>query len=67
VRQPGHFRDVVELSAHHLGAADDRADDWTNQTVYAILGNPKYTGHMVYGRAGTRNGRRVAVPADQWL
>ena len=38
---------------------------WTTQTVYAILGNPKYTRHMVYGRV--RNGRRVAVPADQWL
>jgi hypothetical protein len=40
---------------------------WTTQTVYAILGNPKYTGHMVYGRVRTRNGRRVAVPPDQWL
>jgi site-specific DNA recombinase len=35
--------------------------------VYAILGNPKYTGHMVYGRVRTRNGRRVSVPPDQWL
>ena len=40
---------------------------WTTQTVYAILGNPKYTGHMVYGRRRTRNGRRVTVPPDQWL
>ena len=40
---------------------------WTTQTVYAILANPKYTGHMVYGRVRTRNGRRVTVPADQWL
>jgi site-specific DNA recombinase len=40
---------------------------WTAQTVYAILGNPKYTGHMVYGRVRTRQGRRVAVPQDQWL
>jgi len=40
---------------------------WTTQTVYAILGNPKYSGHMVYGRVRTRNGRRVAVPQDQWL
>jgi len=30
-------------------------------------GNPKYTGHMVYGRVRNRNGHRVAVPADQWL
>ena len=40
---------------------------WTTQTVYAILGNPKYTGHMVYGRVRTRNSRRVAVSPDQWL
>jgi hypothetical protein len=40
---------------------------WTTQTVYAILSNPKYTGHMVYGRIRTRNGRHVTVPADQWL
>jgi site-specific DNA recombinase len=40
---------------------------WTTQTVYAILGNPKYTGHMVYGRVRTRNGHRAAVPQDQWL
>ena len=40
---------------------------WTTQTVFAILGNPKYTGHMVYGRVRTRQGRRVKVPQDQWL
>jgi site-specific DNA recombinase len=31
---------------------------WTTQTVYAILSNPKYTGHMVYGRIRKINGRR---------
>ena len=40
---------------------------WTTQTVYAILGNPKYTGHMVYGRIRNRNGRRVTVPQSEWL
>ena len=40
---------------------------WTTQTVFAVLGNPKYTGHMVYGRIRKRNGHRVTVPADQWL
>jgi site-specific DNA recombinase len=40
---------------------------WTAQTVWAILGNPKYTGHMVYGRTRTRGGRRVRVPAAEWL
>ena len=40
---------------------------WTTQTVYAILGNPKYTGHMVYGRIRNRGGRRITVPQSEWL
>ncbi len=40
---------------------------WTTQTVFAVLGNPKYTGHMVYGRIRKRNGHRVTVPAGEWL
>jgi len=40
---------------------------WTTPTVYVLLSNPKYTGHMVYGRVRNRNGHRVAVPPDQWL
>jgi site-specific DNA recombinase len=40
---------------------------WTTQTVFAVLGNPKYTGHMVYGRIRKRNGRRVTVPPAEWL
>jgi site-specific DNA recombinase len=35
--------------------------------VYAVLGNPKYTGHMVYGRIRKRQGRRVTVPQAEWL
>jgi site-specific DNA recombinase len=40
---------------------------WNVPTVWAILRNPKYTGHMVYGRVRKRNGRRVTVPASEWL
>ena len=40
---------------------------WTAQNVRVMLANPKYTGHMVYGRHRTRNGRRTPVPMDQWL
>jgi hypothetical protein len=43
------------------------ATGWTAQNVRVMLANPKYTGHMVYGRHRTRNGRRVPVPMDQWL
>ena len=40
---------------------------WTAQNVRVMLANPKYTGHMVYGRHRTRNGRRTPVPQEQWL
>jgi site-specific DNA recombinase len=43
------------------------SDGWTAATVQVILGNPKYTGHQVYGRRRSRNGRRLTVPAGQWL
>ena len=42
---------------------------WTETSVAAILRNPKYTGHMVYGRTrklpGTKKSR--PVPPDQWI
>ena len=40
---------------------------WTAQTVYAVLRNPKYTGHMVYGRIRKIGGQRVTVPRSEWL
>jgi hypothetical protein len=44
---------------------------WTVSTVTAILANPKYTGHQVFGRRrripGGRNRRFRAAPQDQWL
>ncbi len=43
------------------------ATGWTAQNVRVMLANPKYTGHMVYGRHRTRNGRRTPAPQDQWL
>ena len=61
-----HHRRPAERRPGPLPAPRPRSG-WTTQTVYAILGNPKYTGHMVYGRVRTRNGRRVTVPPDQWL
>ena len=45
-----------------------RAGAWTETAVYAILRNPKYTGHMVFGRTrATPGGRSAQVPEDQWL
>jgi site-specific DNA recombinase len=40
---------------------------WSEPAVYAILRNPKYTGHMVFGRSRTVNGRTRPLPPDQWL
>jgi hypothetical protein len=40
---------------------------WPESTVGAILGNPKYTGHMVFGRRRKTTGRRSQpAPPDQW-
>jgi site-specific DNA recombinase len=45
-----------------------KAGVWTEPAVYAILRNPKYTGHMVFGRTRSLpGGRTVQVPEDQWL
>ncbi len=41
---------------------------WQVPALAGILANPKYTGHMVYGRTRTQGGRRGRkVPQDQWL
>ncbi len=41
---------------------------WSASTVRAILANPKYTGHMVFGRTRTRNGHRsTPAPIEEWL
>jgi site-specific DNA recombinase len=46
----------------------DGKPGWTKRGVVSLLSNPKYTGHMVYGRTRTRNGRKARpVPQDQWI
>ncbi len=40
---------------------------WSVNAVRAILGNPKYTGHMVFGRRRTTSGRRTLTPPSEWL
>ncbi|MGH3394454.1 MAG: recombinase family protein [Streptosporangiaceae bacterium] len=47
--------------------APDPAIGWTPQAVWKILANPKYTGHMVYGRRRKINGRTRAQPPAQWI
>ena len=46
----------------------DGKPGWTVPGVAKILANPKYTGHMVYGRTRTTGtGRARPVPPDQWI
>ncbi len=40
---------------------------WAPSSIDAILRNPKYTGHMVFGRRRTRNGRTVKADPSEWL
>jgi site-specific DNA recombinase len=47
--------------------APDGKPGWTKHGVAAILANPKYTGHMVYGRTRNRTGtgsKPRPVPQD---
>jgi recombinase len=48
-------------------AAAPRGDHWTDQSVYQILANPKYSGHMVWGRTSSRTGRWHRMPPEQWV
>src|ERR1035437_4746574 len=62
---------VVPTIAARLNADKDRYPPpdgvhWPESTVGAILGNPKYTGHMVFGRRRKTTGRRSQpAPPDQ--
>ncbi|MGH3193925.1 MAG: recombinase family protein [Streptosporangiaceae bacterium] len=78
VEQIYTWRTVTRLSVRAITArlnADpaaypppDRRPYWTQRAVAVILANPKYTGHMVYGRTRkTTDGRTRAVPQDQWI
>ena len=62
----------VPTIAARLNADKDRYPPpdglhWPQSTIGAILGTPKYTGHMVFGRRRKTTGRRSQpAPPDQW-
>jgi site-specific DNA recombinase len=58
---------AAKLNADPARYPSPTGKGWTTPAVWALLANPKYTGHMVYGRIRTRNGRRVTFPASEWL
>ncbi len=45
----------------------DGKPGWNQPGVAKILANPKYTGHMVYGRTRKHQGRKLPVPPGQWI
>jgi len=60
---------TARLNADRTAYPSVDPNGWAITTVNAVLANPKYTGHMVYGRTritGTAK-RARAVPPDQWI
>jgi site-specific DNA recombinase len=60
---------TARLNADHAQFPPPDGQHWYEGTVAAILANPKYTGHMVYGRRRKtgRSKTRRPVPPDQWI
>jgi site-specific DNA recombinase len=60
---------TARLNADHEASPPPDGQHWLEGTVATILANPKYTGHMVYGRRRKtgRSKTRRPVPADQWI
>jgi site-specific DNA recombinase len=60
---------VARLNADPAAYPPPKDGGWIKPTVAALLANPKYTGHMVYGRTRkTGTGRKARpVPPDQWI
>ena len=52
---------ATRLNADPARTRPPDAGGWTPQAIDAMLRNPKYTGHMVYGR---RRNRRPSRPIN---
>lgn len=55
------------LNADHDTYPPPKGDTWTMHGVYAILQNPKYTGHMVWNRSSYKNSHRRLNPPEAWV
>jgi site-specific DNA recombinase len=58
---------TARLNASHGQYPPPAGGRWLESTVGAILGNPKYTGHMVFGRRRKTGRTHIAVPPDRWI
>jgi hypothetical protein len=53
---------------HHAYPPPREGAGWSVTTIHRILSNPKYTGHMVFGRRRTQAGQRGRqVPPENWM
>lgn len=53
---------TARLNADHGACPPPKGGTWTEMGVYALLANPKYTGHMVWNRTAKTGGRRRLNP-----
>jgi hypothetical protein len=59
---------TTRLNADPARCPSPKPGGWTASTVYALLANPKYTGHMVYGRRRSTGGKHFRkAPPEQWI
>jgi hypothetical protein len=59
---------TTRLNADPARCPSPKPGGWTASTVYALLRNPKYTGHMVYGRRRSTGGKHFRKsPPEQWI
>jgi site-specific DNA recombinase len=58
---------TARLNADTGACTPAKGPGWNITTVSAILANPKYTGHMVFGRRRTTAGRARFTPPGEWL
>ncbi|HVB45185.1 MAG TPA: recombinase family protein [Streptosporangiaceae bacterium] len=63
----GVYTITSRLNADQAAYPPPTPAGWTQSGVGSILRNPKYTGHMVFGRHRTINGKTRLMPRDQWL
>jgi site-specific DNA recombinase len=53
---------TARLNTNHGAYPPPKGDCWTEMGVYALLANPKYTGHMVWNRTAKTGGHRRLNP-----
>jgi DNA invertase Pin-like site-specific DNA recombinase len=59
---------AIARRLNHRGTPYVKGSEWDYQAVYAILTQPKYAGHYVYGRTSSRlYTPTVRLPRSEWV